>query len=114
LKKPDNNRLIEQLYATAESAGIKIVSDDTCCQLLAWLYIYGGGSEEVVVNGRQRNLFLQAQRRLNLFGGELPNGELILVLQGYVKSVTDFSNPPGWVTELEKKYGIKPHRGKWN
>jgi hypothetical protein len=99
----------EQLYATAEYAGLKIISNDNCCRLLAWLYLYGGENEAVVVNDRQRNLFTQAQRRLNLFGGEIPNMELVPVLQGYIKSVEDYSNLPEWVIDLEKEFGLKAY-----
>jgi len=39
------NGLREQLYQTALSAGLLIISVDKCCRLLAWLYAYGGGRE---------------------------------------------------------------------
>jgi hypothetical protein len=44
------DNFLEQLYRTAESAGFKILSDDHCYQLLAWLNVYGGGVENVVLD----------------------------------------------------------------
>jgi hypothetical protein len=103
-----------QLYAAAESAGLKIISDDKCCRLLAWLYVYGGGNEQPVFDGRLNSAMLYAQRRLNLWGAERPDHELVPVLQGYTKSITDYKNPPEWVLELEEEYGIKTYRGEWD
>jgi len=104
------------LYDTALSAGIQIISDDKCCQLMAYLLVYGGVNEQVVVEGRISSAMLYAQKRLNLLGGETPNAELLPVLQGYIKSLggerasnEQFENPPDWVVELEKEYGIKAH-----
>jgi hypothetical protein len=100
-----------QFYVTAGLAELKIIPDDKCCRLLAWLYVYGGENEQVL-DGRVSGAIFYAQGRLNLLGGERPNVELLPVLQGYIKSITDYKNPPEWVLELEKEYGIKPRRGK--
>jgi hypothetical protein len=117
------NRLREQLYAAAESVGMKIVSDDLCCRVLAYLYTYGGGNEMVVFNDRLRADIFEAQKRLNLNpidGDPRPNAELLPVLQDYIKSITggderefwlgnrEHETPPEWVIELEKRYKIKP------
>ncbi|MCL2139431.1 MAG: hypothetical protein FWH41_07875 [Treponema sp.] len=110
------NGLREQLFQTALSAGLPVISGDKCCRLLAWLYAYGGGREETVFNGRLRNDIFYAQRRvLNIWlddegediGSHIPDPELAPVLQGYVQSVTDFSNPPEWAAELEAEYGLQ-------
>ena len=99
------------MIETAMSVGLPIISDYNCCRLLAWLYVYGGENEQVI----QDNLsffIMYAQRRLNIFGGEIPDRKLLPLLQGYIESITDYYNPPEWVIELEKKYNIKPHRSK--
>jgi hypothetical protein len=99
-----------KFYVTAGLAGLKIIPDDKCCRLLAWLYVYGGGNEQVL-DSRVSGAIFYAQGRLNLLGGETPNVDLLPVLQGYIKGITDYNNPPEWVIELEKEYGIKPYRG---
>jgi hypothetical protein len=100
-----------QFYVTAGLAGLKIIPDDKCCRLLAWLYAYGGENEQVL-DSRVSGAIFYAQGRLNLLGGETPNADLVPVLQRYMKEITDYNNPPEWVIELEKEYRIKPHRGK--
>jgi hypothetical protein len=46
---------------------------------------------------------------------------LLPVLQGYIKELTggklkseNYNNPPAWLVDLEKEFGIKSHRGKWS
>jgi hypothetical protein len=100
------------LYETALSAGLPVISGDKCCRLLAWLYLYGGENEATVFNDRFREALLYAQKRLNLFGNEIPDRALLPVLQNYLHSVSDYYTPPEWVTELEKEYGVKGNRGR--
>jgi hypothetical protein len=101
-------------YETALLAGLPVISTDKCCRLLAWLYVCGGENEQTVLDSRLRNALLYAQKRLNLLGGEIPDVELLPVLKSYINSVADYKNPPEWVLELEKEYGIKPRRGRWD
>jgi hypothetical protein len=106
-----------------EITGMKIISDDLCCRILAYLYTYGGGNESVTFNDRLRTDIFEAQKRLNLNpidGDPVPNAELLPVLQDYIKSITnaneyefwlgnrEYETPPEWVIELEKRYNIKP------
>jgi hypothetical protein len=101
--------MLNELFATCENTGIKVYSDDICCQALAWCYIYGGGNEQTLY-GKIHGAIVCAQHRLNLFGGEIPNAELLPVLQSYLKSVTDYDNPPEWVGELEKRFELNSYR----
>jgi hypothetical protein len=111
-----------QFYVTAGLTGLKIIPDDKCCRLLAWLYVYGGENEQVL-DGRVSSAIFYAQGRLNLLGEEKPNADLLPALQGYIKDLTGdspldffgnqknekYHNPPAWVIELEKEFGLKPH-----
>jgi hypothetical protein len=109
-KEYDVNDDRKVLYRTAMAANIHLIPDDKCCRLLAWLHTCGGNNEQAVFDARLNNALMYAQYRLNLLGGELPNAELVPVLQEYINSVTDYKKPPQWVRELEKEYGIKAHR----
>jgi hypothetical protein len=105
-----------QFYVTAGLTGLKIIPDDKCCRILAWLYIYGGENEQVL-DSRMSDAIFYAQGRLNLLGGEKPDADLLPVLQGYIKEITGkdkYNNPPEWIIDLEKEFGMKPHRGKWS
>ena len=116
-KKDFMSDLREKMYDTAFSAGIPIISGDKCCQLLAYLYIYGGENEQMTTDNRISSAMFYAQKRLNILGGRVPDLELLPVLQNYIKSAADkhgvpYDEPPEWVIELEKEFGIKPHRSK--
>jgi hypothetical protein len=106
-----SDELRSRFYETALSAGIPILSGDKCCRILAWLYVYGGGNEQVI-EGRLNAAIQYAQKRLNLLGGEIPDLELLPILQGYIKSIADYHNPPEWVNELEAEYKIKSYHKK--
>jgi len=99
----------QQLYATCESAGLKVYSDDECCRAMAWLLAYGGGTEKVL-GGSIQQVIVCAQHRLNLLGGEVPNAELLPIFLEYHKSIADLDSPPEWVLEFEKKHKLR-HRG---
>jgi hypothetical protein len=109
VKEYDVNDDRAALYRTAIAAKMPLIPDDTCCRLLAWLHTCGGNNEQAVFDGRLNNALMYAQHRLNLLGGEIPDVELLPVLQGYINSVTDYKKPPEWVLELEKEYGIKAY-----
>jgi len=114
-KKDFISDLREKVYDTALSAGIHIISDEECCQLLAYLHLEGGGNEQFALEERLRSALFYAQKRMNLFGGERPNVELLPIFQKYVNSCSrkEFdNNPPDWVLSLEKKWGIKTYRSK--
>jgi hypothetical protein len=93
-------------HKTAKSAGIKILSDDNCCRLLAWLLQFGGGREETTLNLRLNEDILEAQDRLNLYGGERANARLLPVLKSYDSDAKDYLDgkisKPQWIAEIEK------------
>ena len=103
---------LKALHDTANSAGFKIISDDRCCKLLAWLHAYGGGCEAVTQNVVLVSEISEAQRRLNLFGGETPNEELYPLLKKHLVEVEPYIKrdknyiEPEWVDEIFEKYGI--------
>jgi len=112
-----NDNFRQQLYETALSADIPIISGDKCCQLMAYLYVYGGENEQMTTDARIYSAMFYAQKRLNIFGSEVMDLELMPVLQNYIKSAADkygvpYNETPEWVLELEKEFGIKPHRSK--
>jgi len=101
------NNMVKDFYDSCLLAGIPVVSTDECCQLLAWLSVYGSENAACVLNRRLNNAIHYAQKRLNIVSGGVPDVELLPVLQDYIKSIKDYDNPPDWVIELEKKYEVK-------
>ncbi len=98
------------MLETAAQCGMKIVSDDKCCRILAWLYVHGGGNESTTVNLKLNADIHEAQKRLNLYGGEKVNTELLPTLQEYIKEA-ETSNPQ-WVADLCKYYGLNLNMSK--
>lgn len=98
---------LEEAFNTV---GQSMYSDDFCCKLLAWVYIYGGGNEVVTQNKGMFGAIQVAQKRLNLMGGEIPNAALLPTLQEYMKQAEYHEKgvePAEWVnTEINKRYGI--------
>lgn len=94
----------EKLMKTAEQCEIKILTDDMCCKLLAWVYVEGGYTESTIYNVKLRTDILTAQKRLNVFGSEIPNFDLCEKLKTYIKELED--NKAEWLGDFNKKYGL--------
>ena len=102
------------LHHTATQAGLKIISDDFCCRLLAWLLLLGGGVENTVFDSRLNAELNEAQRRLNAYGGERADVLLIPLLIDYKNELERYLNgltpKPEWVKQIENKYNLRPYR----
>lgn len=77
----------EEYVKNLETFGIKPLSDDICCRILAILYVFGGGDEAFTHNKKLLTDVQYAQRRLNLDGSERPNAPLCEKMKEYVKEL---------------------------
>lgn len=105
------NTLYQQWVDTLEGAGIKPLTDNTCCKLLAVLYVFGGDREEFTHHNKLLADIGYAQKRLNISGGETPDRELLPELQKYIHELTPDGiqgewRKPQWVLELMSRYNI--------
>lgn len=103
--------LYQQWTDSLQNIGINPLSGDTCCKLLAIIYIFGGGREEFTLSSKFQTDIQYAQKRLNILGGEVPDKELTPVLQNYIKELAPDGIQgewfkPLWAVELVKKYDI--------
>lgn len=94
----------EKLVNTAEQCGIKIVTDDMCCKLLAWVYVKGAYTELTTYNVKLRIDILTAQKRLNVLGGEIPDSKLSEKFRKYTKELEEEN--ADWLDEFNRKYGL--------
>jgi hypothetical protein len=69
---------------------VSFLSDEKCGELLAWLNIYGGGNSACVLNKGLNAAIQLAQKKCNLYGGEIPNVEIVTILQK--KSIETYSD----------------------
>ena len=106
--------LYKLITDTAEQAGIKVLSDARCCQLLAWVLDIGGYTEESTHNIKLNQDIHIAQRRLNITGGAIPNIELITIFQKYHSELLNYLNKktkkPQWLIDFENYYRLKPYK----
>jgi len=87
------NELVAAIDKSAQEVGMSVfksLTDDFCCKLLAWLYVFGGGQEAPVFNGRMNVDIAIAQSRMNAYGGEVPNVRLLPTLRRYVRDLEWF------------------------
>ena len=98
----------------AEQAGIKVLSDARCCQLLAWVLDIGGYTEESTHNIKLNQDIHIAQRRLNITGGGIPNIELITIFNEYHSELLNYLNKktekPQWLIYIENYYKLIPYK----
>jgi hypothetical protein len=106
----NTSQLIKAFFQTAHNCDLKVLSDDFCCRLLAWVSIFGGGREEVVLQSYLRESIFHARDRLNIKGGETPDAALLPILQEYMKEAESARDKkidmPAWIIEIEKKYNL--------
>ena len=105
------DELREALYSTALANDLRVISTERCAQLLAWLYVHGGGCENAVFDKRLNADIRYAQQRAGLHGSEIPDGELARLISGYVfeleQNLKDGSAPPEFLEELKNDYKIR-------
>jgi hypothetical protein len=70
--------------------------------------MYCGNTEAVVYNEKLRIDIMEAQRRLNCYGGEIPNQKLVEKLQKYSSDFGDWNlrEEPSWVSEIKIRYDL--------
>jgi hypothetical protein len=95
------------LFLALDKIGVSSLSDEQCCQLLAWLH-HEKGSNEASVHHWALNRDIQvAQQRLNLYGGQIPNGKLIELFNEYRQDLEASEVKPLWFEAIEEKYNLK-------
>ena len=92
-------------FLALDKIGASSLTDDDCCQLLAWMH-YDRGATEFLDNFALVKDIKVAQQRLNIYGGEVPNVNLIEKFNEFCKEL-DQDVKPGWFIEIEKKYNLK-------
>ena len=104
----------KSLLNTAEEAGINIISNERCCQLLVWVLEIGGYTEESTHNFKLNQDIHISQKRLNILAGETPKAELITIFQKYHSELLNYLNKktkkPQWLIDFENYYKLIPYK----
>ena len=73
--------LYSQMKAACDQIGVKLLSDDTCCRLLAAVYMYG--DESAVYSEIMRRDIAEAQARAGILPGYEPNPVMVEMTARY-------------------------------
>lgn len=109
----ETNNLYQSILEAALNADLQILSDEKCCQLMAWVLDIGGYTEESTHNIKLKTDIFYAQKHLNIIGGETPIAESIPVIKKYHQELTGYLNKgkekPKWLIDLEDYYKLRPY-----
>ena len=78
------------LFLALDSIGL---SDERCCQILAWFSVYGMYTEDVVVDRKLNQDIRVATERLQIIPGKIPNYELVKKMHLFVKELKSGKKP---------------------
>ena len=95
-------------FLALDKIGVSGLSDEQCCQLLAWMHDDRGCSEDPVHNWALNRDIKIAQQRLNLYGGQVPNGELIPLFNQFREELENAGDEkPDWYLQIITKYNLQ-------
>ncbi len=97
-----NQSFLEQMYAACDQIGIKPLSDDTVCRLLAVVYLYG--DESAVYSDVMRHDISVSQDRAKMRPGMRPDPLLLKRITEYVRRMKDGDDE--WVKHVSNRYGV--------
>jgi len=101
-----------QLESAFNSVESSCMSTDFACKLLAFVYVLGGGNEQVVINQRLIFGISVAQQKFNLFGGRTPNVLISKIIAKYSSElqIAEKENNlkgVGWLSEICTRYDLQ-------
>lgn len=76
--------LYSQFAAAMASVGACHLGTDTCCRLMAIVYVYGGSSENFTLVTKLRTDWEYAARHLHIGGAGTPDPDVVEAIKGYV------------------------------
>lgn len=103
------------MYECCRQAGLEIVPMDVGARVMAFVGLQGG-DERFSVCPRLRAELEHLQELYHIKGGEAPDGEFVMMIQGYTKELEDYTSShdgefPEWLNLLiQERYGFKPYK----
>lgn len=85
--KGNSYGLAGQFEEAFNQFGYSMMTDDFAAKLLAYVLQMGGGNEAVVTHYGLNAGIQIAQQKFNLYGGEVPNHDLLKLFQQYNKEL---------------------------
>lgn len=108
--------MYRQMRDACRQIGVKMLSDDTCCRLLAVVFKYG--DESAVYSEVMRLDIQEARTRVCIIPGNTSDWHLVNRIQFYADQIEH--GRADWLTELGTRYGVTfpelppmPDRDDW-
>lgn len=109
----NSSNLMLQFEEALNQIGASMMTDDFACKLLAWLNVIGGYTELTVINPAVNGGIQIAQKKLNIYGGEIPNQRLMPMLLQRIQELKSFQEETTWLDEIYDRYPVlKPNKKK--
>ena len=103
-------KFMRDFYVTAAKCSIMMLSEEECCQLMAWLLVCGGGCESAVYDRKLNCSLMFAQVFLQIKCGGIPKTEHVTAIREYAQNLHDRIEKKDlsqkWIDELVKKYNV--------
>ncbi len=107
----DIRDFMRKMSATMAEAGLRIISDDHCCRLLAITYVFGGGNEAFTHNLKLLRHIFYAQKHCNVEGGNIVAAEHVVLIQKYtkelIKDIIKFDKKRKSLTKSDKEIELE-------
>ena len=87
--------------------GMSMYTPDFACKLLAYTLCFGGANEAVVQNAKLYFAIRACAELLNIKGGEIPNPNLMPVLQQRINELGQGGSRVEWLKEITDRYDLK-------
>lgn len=88
------------------SMGASMYSNDFSAQILSYTFVFGGSNEAVTQNKKLSFAISIAQKKANLYGGEIANNEMMQLIQKYIDECRQ-GKAGGWIKKICERYDLK-------
>lgn len=99
--------LASDLEQAFNSIGTSMMSMNFASKLLAYVYVRGGGNEAVVTHEGLNAGIAIAQRKFNIFGGNVPDYRGVACIRAFVNELERKGDKTPWLKEIYDRYNLK-------
>lgn len=103
-----NFELASQMESAFNQIGASMMSDIFAAKLLAYVYVMGGGNENVVYDQGMVAGIAIAKTKFNISDSCIPKRISIPLIKVYVKQLERNGEKTEWLSEIYQRYNIRP------
>jgi hypothetical protein len=102
-----NRNLATDLESAFNQIGCSMMSADFAAKLMAYVYVMGGGNEQLVTHVGLNAGINIAQEKFHLNGGETPDSEGVVLINKYIAELEKSKVETVWLKEIKERYKLK-------